>query len=765
MLVLAANLAAAQEQTVDPAFAIEEITITAQKREESLQDAPIAISAMSAEMLERQGIVDFSGIAQSAPSISFTPYPSSTNTLIVYMRGQGASDPATVTMDSAVGIYQDGFYISRGQLITMDLAELERVEVLRGPQGTLYGRNTTGGAVNLISKKPTGEFAFKEHITFGSRNRFRSQTVVDLPRWQNISSKVSLLYSRKDGYVENLGDGRDFGEEHQKAARLALRWDGSEAFTADYFFEIGELDSTPLYYQNPDLEGLIPGYTASGRPNRRSYREFDLPLSQGEFQMHGLTLAWDVGDSLTIRSLTSYRDVWSRALQDYAESFSDPRATPFMAVSFATDDNISSRTFTQELQFVGNLGARVEYVGGLYYFKEDARHYLNVFIDGTMYPPTFPEATTVFVQTNDRWVEAEAQSKAAYAQLTWTPPVLDDRLDVTLGARYTWDDRKADRDLVSRFNGAVVVSELGGHNDVDSSQFNPMVTVNFNWTDDLSTYARVATGYKAGGSSEAASPGRFGQTFEPEEVTSYELGLKSYFWNRRVRLNAALFRSDFDDMQMLFNTDAIDLSQLLGINAGKATIDGLELELLVRPIRDLDVSINYAYLDAEIEHVAAPPGTIFDRSVNPESRYDVGDNIAEVFVLPFAPKHSVNVGLDYTFLRRATGDMSLNLSYKWQDALYGTAPAGPAIPNRDTWKLKAHGTLDARLSWRFDLAGGARQGRISVWGRNITDERYPAQIIGNGAINDVPGQTMGMHSSAIAWVENPVYGVDLVYQF
>jgi len=145
---------------------IQEIIVTAERRESTLQDIPIAISAITAEALADRGITDFEGVAKATPSISFTPYPSSSNTLILFMRGQGVADPGQITLDSAVGLYQDGFYIPRGQMVTFDLADIERVEVLRGPQGTLYGRNTTGGAVNLISKKPSGEFGFKQELGF-----------------------------------------------------------------------------------------------------------------------------------------------------------------------------------------------------------------------------------------------------------------------------------------------------------------------------------------------------------------------------------------------------------------------------------------------------------------------------------------------------------------------------------------------------------------------------------------------------------------------
>ena len=202
---------------------IEEVTVTAEKREESLQSTPIAITALSADALKDKGITSFEGVAQNSPSISLTPYPSSRNTLILFMRGQGQSDAQQVTQDGSVGMYVDGIYSSRPQAATFDLADIERVEVLRGPQGTLYGRNTTGGAVNIISKKPTGEFGFSEDFTYGSYNQIRSLTIVDLPKVGDFSAKLSYLRSRRDGTVENNGGSNDFNYDSQNAGRLAVR--------------------------------------------------------------------------------------------------------------------------------------------------------------------------------------------------------------------------------------------------------------------------------------------------------------------------------------------------------------------------------------------------------------------------------------------------------------------------------------------------------------------------------------------------------------
>jgi len=765
--------------TAGSAFAagqIEEVTVTAEKREASLQTTPIAISAFSSESLEKLGIGNFQGVAQNSPAITFTPYPSS-SMLILYMRGQGVSDPAQITTDSSIGIYSDGFFIARPQAAVFDLADLERVEVLRGPQGTLYGRNTTGGAVNLISKKPTGEFGFKQDFSFGTRDYFRSQTSIDLPKWNDISTKLTILKSDKDGFVKNPGSSNDFGESHQLGGRFALHWDISANVTADYFMEKGKGDTTPSYYQNKDSQDHLD------HPADRAYRAVDLPMSHGDFEGHGLTLAWDVNESLTVKSLTGYRKLNTDEFQDYAESF-------FFGT--ASHDLVNEHQFSQEFQFIGDaFNKRIKYITGLYYFKEGASHFENYKIDGFFADPLDPLNPLAFRPghvNKDRYATNDAKSQAAYAQVTWTPPILDDKLEVTVGARYTKDDRSATRSLTNTGSGPyfdyletifpfpfpgpnhVTAFESGAKNSQSFKRFNPMFTVNYAVNEDVSVYGKIATGYKAGGFSESSPPGSFTQGFSPEKVTTYELGTKSYWWDRRVRANIALFQSKFDDMQLFFTVDPADSSVIQAYNAGKATVNGAELDLLVMPIDDLSLSLEYAYLDPKLDSVEALAGTTFDPAVNPASPYVVGQNIKEVFELPYASKHSVTLNADYTFLHFDGGNLSANLNYRWKSSYFNTAPAGTAVPGRDNYLVPAYGLFDGRITMALDLPKNDKV-KISIWGKNLLNKDYPQQVIGLG--NSISTQDpntgvvtqAGYVSQAKIWAEPASYGIDVSYQY
>jgi len=761
---------------------IEEVTVTAQKREENLQTTPIAISAMTGDALKNMGVTSMEGVAKASPSISFTPYPSSSNILIMYMRGQGVSDPMQITSDGSVGLYEDGFYLSRPQASTFDLADIERVEVLRGPQGTLYGRNTTGGAVNLISKKPTGEFGFKQDFSFGTRNLFRSLTTVDLPKIGDVSAKITLLRSSKDGLVKNPGSSHDFGEESQQAGRLSLRWEAADNLTVDYFMDKGTLDSTPMYYQNPAYSGTVvtvpggmpnagsyPYYADGNRRHDTAYRPVDLKESTSDSEGHGLTVTWDVNDNLTIKSLTGYRKLYWHAYQDYAESFQTTLQPgpdlPFLTepltlpLTYLTDDLVKDHQFSQEVQFIGNaLDNQIKYVAGLYYFAESGSHYEGQNTGVELFP---------FGQS-DRYVSANSKSEAIYGQVTYTPPILDNRLDVTVGGRYTKDYRDAARTFSDAFgvlqeNGKIPVMTLdengvpyspnGSVNDQKFSRFNPSLTVNFNWTDDLSTYAKVSTGYKAGGSSESGRIGTFANgTFSPEKVTSYEVGEKAFFWDHRVRLNSAAFLSKFDDMQLAFVADPNNNGVIQNLNAGKATVKGLEVELLVQPIDDLSLSMDYAWLQPNFDKVEALNNTIFVPT------YPAGTNIKDLFVLPYAPKNTVNLAADYTFFKFDKGDVAAHLDYRYQSETYLTASSGPAVAGREFYAIQGYGLLNGRVTLTMDLPRGD-QAKIGLWGKNLANKQYLAHTTGNG------GPIDGFNSAAESWGEPASYGVDVSYRY
>lgn len=721
---------------------LEEIVVTAQKRAENLQDTPIAISAFTSDSLAKMGVTNVATLAQSSPSLYSAPYPSSSNTMTLYIRGLGVNDPMQITKDGAVGVYLDGFYLSRPQTSSVDMADVERVEILRGPQGTLYGRNTTGGAVNIVSRKPTGELNLRQQFTLGNRDRVRSLTNVDLPSFGDFAVKFTVLASNHNGWVKNEG-GNSYNKEEQLAGRAAVRWTPSDTVTVDYAYDRGRVEATPIYYVNLSLVGVIPGYNAN--PSK-TWRPVDLPESVTEFDGHALTIEWEASDSLTLRSLSGVRDLNFRAFQDYAENF---------GVIMTADDDLNSRQYTQELQAIGSIGDRIEYVAGLFYFREKSNHGQIVNID------MFGAGAVL----NNRYVDSLSKSKAAYAQVTWTPAVLEDRLDLTFGARYTDDSRKATRSLTSVFTVAPGISfdarppEAGISNKQDFSRFNPSFTANYKATDDISVYGKVATGYRAGGSNESGL--NFTRTFDPEKVTSYEVGFKSDWLDRRLRVNLAAFSMDYKDLQLDTSPVEADRSITDTVNAGKARVNGAEVDITVAATDTLTLTASYAYLDQKVKGIRVEAGSEFDPNLSPlaaQLGYTIGQDISDRYVLSFAPKHSLSLAADWTFLQFDGGDVAAHVAYQWKDKAYMTAGAGPDVMGRDLYALPSRGLLDARVTYTRELAND-REVRFAIWGRNITDKKYKAHLIGNGDI------VQGYFSQSYAIGEPASYGIEISLDF
>lgn len=712
-------------------LALEEVMVTAQKREQRLQEVPIAITALSSEALGKRGTVDLADIAQLVPSLNVSAYPDSSDTVLLNMRGQGTNDPGQITKDGGVGLYIDGFYIARPQAALFDIGDPERVEVLRGPQGTLYGRNTTGGAINIITKKPAGELGGSASVRFGSRNYVRALADIDLPRIGDFAIKAAVLYSDRDGWVKNPGAAHNYQEFGQRAGRMAVRWTPSDAVTVDYAWDRGEVLSTQPYYVNPDLEGAVQGYFAD---KDRTYTPLDIRESEATFVDHQLTAEWRALDSMTFRSLSSYRDFDSVQFANYGVALS----APSFPTSVELHHTYRTRQFTQELQLIGELGDRIEYTGGLYYFREKGSH-LQLQDLGLL-----PFGITV---DSERLVRAKSISKAAYLQATWTPPVLEDRMKLTVGGRYTRDEREASRDL--SVTGFPI--DVGVTNDQEFSDFSPAVNLAMQWTPRVMMYAKASKAYKAGGSAEGGPD--FRATYDPEEVTSYELGLKSQLFGRMLTLNTAAFRNEFDGLQVDLSTDPVDSSVVATSNAGKATVSGLELELIFQPVADLGITAAYAYLDPKLKSIRAPAGTNFDPAINPGSPVQVGDDVTGYFVLAFAPENALSLSADWTFLRLGPQAFSAHTSYKYQESMFTSSGAGPIVSGRDYFRNDSTRVLDARLTFTTPIAGG-KELKLSLYGNNLTDDRYKEFVIGIGTGID------GFFSQAAPYSEPRAYGIE-----
>jgi iron complex outermembrane receptor protein len=473
----------AESTATEANYVAGEIIVTAQRRSESLQKVPVAMTALNAEALTNQGVTNISNLSTAAPSLKVVAYPNSSDTLTLTMRGQGAGDVGQLTRDGGVAVYIDGFYMARPQGALLDLGDPERIEILRGPQGTLYGRNTTGGAVNVITSKPSDELGGYGTLSIGSRNLVRSTASINVPLSDTLAVKGNIVYLNQDGFVKNEGRTHDFGEFGQIAGRVAVQWKPSEDFTARYAFNRGRVNSTPLYYVTPALEGItegpLVGYDASPYTTTEP---LDLQSSVSHFVDHQLTLEYDLSDSFQLRSLTAYRGFKGFQNMNYGYAMS----LPDMPMFIQQLHNYRTRQYSQELQLTGDISERLTFTGGLYWYKETGTHVVRTLIDGEA-----PYEGVMVPYRLDQGYVADSNSKsiAAYAQSTWTPGLLEDRLKLTVGARYTKDKRSAERQRM--LMQLPDPDEPLESNNQKFDNFSPMANLAVEWTNQFMSLSLI----------------------------------------------------------------------------------------------------------------------------------------------------------------------------------------------------------------------------------------------------------------------------------
>lgn len=683
-----------------------EIVVTAQKREESLKDVPVSIVALGLADLENKGVTDLTDLKTQVPGLQVTPHPNSAITARVFMRGVGNNDDQ-ITMDPSVAVYIDGVYVARSQGLASDVAELERVEVLRGPQGSLYGRNATGGAINFITRAPElGQFGFEQKLTYGNYDQFRSRTRVNIPVGNTLAVELGYLHAQLDGYVDNLGTGvKRFGDQRRDGYRAAALWQPGDTVQVRYTYDRSEIDDTPAFI------AYVPFYPQmADRPTAGSPSVSNLQANAVVSQGHNLTASWDVSDDVTIKSITGYRKLRNRTMQDYHSGVFGP--FPLFRTAFDS----SQDQFSQELQLIGSaFDKRLEYVLGLYYFDESAHSFDTTVVPGR--------------PRSERTVTIDNRAYAVYAQATYNPAILDDRLFVTLGGRWSRDERKATlQDVAVPSVGDPIVG-APGNGDRAFENFSPSASLRLALSDTTSIYGKVVSGYKTGGFNvRASSVDRFNAGFGQETLTSYEFGVKSELLDRRLRVNAALFTTKYDDIQVNVQSDPNNIARTDVLNAGKATIKGFELDFSLRPTNGLTISANYAYLDAK-----------YDRIVD-----GAGNDVTAQFTYIQAPKHTLVTSVEYEFPPSPIGTFAIYADY-FTKSRYSSSTSDPRYIIGD------YGLLNGRITLS-DIPVGFGNWQLAVFGRNLTDKVYYADHFNAG----VPSAFFGQPRT---------YGVELSFKY
>ena len=737
MLAVSASLAAQQASAQG---ALEEVVVTAQKRAESLQDTPISITAFNSDSLEQIAAFSVADVGEYTPNVTMTQSLGSSYNIRMDIRGLGTAEPS-LAVDPKVGVYLDGVYIARNAGAVFDVVGLEQIEVLRGPQGTLWGKNTTGGAVNMVTTKPSGEWGFKQSVSVGNDGYYRTITSLDTQEVGGFSARGNLMFKGSDGWQDNTAatGEDDLGGEETTAVQLALAWNVTDTFSADYSFDYTDSDSSPLSVQigqiDPAIQdpsfpttvigepSTIPGAPAPGPYLGNAFAQMvpDDSDRQDEFELagqteeelevygHALTLSWMVGD-LELKSITGYRDYDS----DFPGSHNDGGSyygTPIggdeqtWLPAFYTVGSKEQDQFSQELQAIGSaFDSRLNYVLGLYYFEEDGKE-VNPWLI------TFNFGAANFMPTYyGGFYEIEAESQAVYGQLTYD---FTDRLSVTVGGRYS-DDSK---DLTLTANDPLLNEDEKADDEWTESTFTGIVDYVVN--DDVNVYAKVAEGYASG----LFNPGTVDRQsvntepaltpVDPEETTSYEIGIKSLWLDQRVKVNAAVFYNDNDNLQITDFVNGVRTS----INSGSSEAWGGEIEIIAMPIDGLYLDASYGYLDLDFDDENREQGS-------PENTGTIGGQY--------------EMNLDF-------GLLTTRLDMTYTDESFFSA-TDRSVRADDRTLLNARVTLS-----EVDMLQG--EVKVALWGRNLTDEEYILH-----------GANFGFYN-AYTWGDPLSYGLDLTYEF
>lgn len=761
----AASNAAAQ--STDPPR-VDEIVVTAEKRAESLQDVPVSIVALPKAQLDNRGIDELKDFAANIPNLFVNNFNGSADTIRLFIRGlgQNAVEP---TQDPSVALYIDGVYVGSAFGTGFELVDLERVEVLRGPQGTLYGRNATGGAINMITQRPdVGEWGFKQSFSGGNFAMFKSRSTINAPLGDDGGLKFAVLRSRRDGIVENRGPGVDFGIEDRWGARLDVRYDITPSFSFDYAFDASFVrDSAPYEqgisgpaagneagYSAPLFDpigvagiGLVQpvgDYTFADKieRDRHSTGESARPHVQGDNEVYGHTmvLTYEASPVTTYKSITGYRTVDRSNFGDFAPYASGtisiglplPVLNQFGLVPVPSEprpiadqaDKTEIKQFTQEFQVLTDFqfwGGNTSLTAGLYFYADE------IFQDAS-------DSTTLEGPRAMDTTEAKNKAAAIFSQATWTPKILDERVHLTIGLRGSFDGREATRINENSF----AFAEKGGFTatncttfsffstfistatpcvptgTVESSDyektfwnFNPAGTVEFDFSEDVNMYAKVVTGFKTGGTAtRSANPENFAAGFDEEGVMAYELGLKGQFFDGRLQTNGALFYMQIDGFQTSIQTGATPGDRdFVGINDSK--IYGMELDVVLAAYHGLFIRGSYGYLQTQLGVDAV---TVLVSS-GEEKTYPLLSDFS------YAPNHSFSISLDYMATLTSQLDMTAYLGYNFQSEMITS-------PNlEDTGKLEARGLIDANITF-FTESFGNGTTSIAFFGKNLLDEEY-----------------------------------------
>ena len=730
-LALLSTPAMAQDAAVETsdAEAIQDIVVTAQRRSERMQDVPVAISAFDGESIERAGIASLENIAPRVPSFYFGSFGAARPQLYIRGIGTRSFDPGS---ESSVGVFADDVYLGRSSGSFGAMKDIDRIEVLRGPQGTLYGRNTIGGAINVISKAPSDELTgnFEAGLSnFGGYNVFGA--VGGPVAGDKVMFRAAAWREDRDGYVTNTLSGNKFQGIDNTGGRLRLTIAPSDPLTIDLtaeYMKDGNKAAFGGFSQGTFGNSAGVFFRGSGTPvTSTDLRHGALssdPFLDREVQSYTGRIEYDAG-AVTLTSISALRKLDIKDGRDLEGSSLD-----ILDQSSAE----SSKQFTQEFRIAsapdGSLSADglVDWIiGGFYYHDSSDRvDSFRVGINSAVRAAAGTPATDVALS------DYKIESYAVFGQATFH---LSEAFDVTLGGRYSHDSKRATQAGTTTDGAPIIAAAFTTTNRATYKSFDPRIVIAYKISPDANVYASFSTGFKSGGFQYVPfSKGQADVLFAPEDIKAYEVGFKTEWLDRALRVNGAAYYYDYKNLQIsriILPAGSVAPVSLIS-NAASSTIKGLDLEITARPSRAFEVNIAYGYLDAKYDSYIFNPTTDFS-----------GTRMVR------APEHSINIGAEWRADVWGDGEFSLRADYALTGDFFhepgeGNVAFGTGLP---LTAEDGYGLLDLRAS----LTKG--NWRVTGYVNNLGDTKYRRTI--NALGNTVVGFAGAPR----------IYGVKLGYSF
>ena len=784
-----------------------DVGVTATKRETNLQRTPISISVMGAETIRERKVQSLLDLTDGGiPSLRVATFEARQSALTIGIRGIVPLDANQPAREQGVGVYIDGVYLGRQHGLNAALFDIERVEVLKGPQGTLFGRNTEGGALSMVTKAPTGEWGGRVEGGVGNIGSRNASIHLNLPKVAGFSVKLDGVYQHQGAVTENpLADQTGWGFFSRKGLRAAVRWQPADGITNDFAYDVAKDENSPFYSQllnyNPNnclsggtnlapiaipagsacvtpgtafvgsqgtIRSLLPGVVVNGSTLMRT-ADIGVPQKPSVDRTHGFTntFKWKVAPELELRSISAWRGVdveqWDNSGGYHrvpVVNLTAACAGANCAFSRYSLADLHQRQFSQEIQAVGTIGS-VDYVAGFYYFNErvsddaatpNSMGVTAVVTGGVVTGATFapiPFCTGaanplvgVAVQgcSIDRASSVQSKSYAAYGQATWNA---SDALHLTVGGRYTKDKKKGQL-IYSRnvlYSANPTIAATNGYTPLDKewSRFNPMATIAYDFSNAVHGYVKYATGYRAGGASSRTSDYR---AFNPEDVKSYEVGLKADFWDRRARINLAAYtmnrKGSQVDLSTIQPTATGNFNNLVTFNApGTTKIRGLEADLTVKPTDRLKFDLSYAYTYTNIPEVPVTYREFTSAGVPTGN----STTVPQKFFIVFTPRNAASASVDYEL---PIGGADTRIKFHL-DANYSQATQSFdqfATKNDESF------VVNGRISvLDIGLGAGDQKLTFGVWARNLLNTQY---VYRRDPSNSLPS----VQSTAVAGVAN-----------